>query len=391
MSLSYGPTPGGAQVPTSNYDSSIISMFPRVNKRYMVESSINERFDRDFLSTNSSLFNGEVTDNFIEFNIPPTDREFLDFSSLQAEVKLRVTNEDGTNLTNAANVTLVDGFMHRLFQSHSIFLNGVQTEGSNHFGLLNLIKSYTNMKQDTLSSVGSNMFYKDMNTVVPDTVGVDYFQRARGTYTVAEAISAGGSQPATPAVRVPLNPNENSIISGTRDVLHCMGPLNFDMSGCDSYLLDNVNVRIRLELANASVVLLSPDDAIYKYRIDLCKLWCKKVEPNPSAMIALNKTLSMGNSIEYMFDRPLVKTVVFPNNHNSMAIDSPFNGIVPHRVMVFIIDQESANGRYNRNPNYLQNAAITNIKLELNGNTISNMKCEFPNGIAQAYASSINA
>ena len=364
-------------------------MFPRVSKHYLVESSIQDRFERDFLSTNSSLFNGQISDNFIEFNVPATDGEFLDFSTIQAEVKLRIRNADGTAIPAAANISLADGFMHRLFQSHSIFLNGVQTEGSNHFGLLNVIKSYTNMSPGAIPSYGANMFYKDIKTDIKDVIDVAYFTAARETVQTTTSVNAGANAGAT---GIYVNPDENSIVSATHDIIHCMGPLYFDMSSCDSYLLDNVSVRIRLELASPSVVLMSSDDELYKYEIELCKLWCRKLEPIPSSLIALNQTMLSSNAgVEYLFDRPIVKTIVFPAAHSSVSIDSPFNGIVPHKVMVFVIDQTAVNGDYTKNPNYLQHASITNVRLELNGNAITNMKCEFPNSAAQAFNSSLIA
>ena len=54
-----------------------------------------------------------------------------------------------------------------------------------------------------------------------------------------------------------------------------MGPLNFDIAGSNSYLMDNVIVNIRLELAKPSLVLLTDDDEEYIYVVDSCKLRCK--------------------------------------------------------------------------------------------------------------------
>ena len=90
-----------------------------------------------------------------------------------------------------------------------------------------------------------------------------------------------------------------------------MGPLNFDIVGSNCYILDNVSINIRLELAKSSLVLLAAGDEKYIYTVDSCKLWCKKVIPYPTALLALNKAMMRNNDlIEYMFDRPIVKTIV---------------------------------------------------------------------------------
>jgi hypothetical protein len=358
-------TSGGVQAPTRNYDSSIISMFPRANKKYLIESSIQYKFDRDYLSTNCSLFSGQITDNFIEFNIPAADGEFLDFSSISLEMKLRIRKADGGEPDPESRITLVDGFFHRLFQGHSIFLNGVQTEGSNNFGLLNVIKFYTSMSRASLESIGCNMLYKSIKNPIV------------GVYTDADFTSPDSE--------------EESIMESCKRTIHAMGPLYFDMSTSDSYLLDNVNVRIRLELANPSVVIISPDAERYKYEITLCKLWCRKIVPLPSALLALNNSLNnQHNTIEYMFNRPIVKTIIFPENHSSLSIDSPFNGIVPHKIIVFTIDQASVNGQYNSNPNFFKHNSITSISLDVNGNNLASIKAEFPYSTSQAYFSTLN-
>lgn len=363
MNHNAGVAGSGLLAPTSNYGLSVIDMFPNTGKQYTIESSIQSRFDRDYLSINSSAFNGAITDSYIEFAIPGTDNEFIDFSTLAAEVKVQILRADGTSLIPACNVTVCDNFFNRMFQSHSVYLNGVQTEGSSHFGLLNTVKSYINMSPNELNTIGGNMMCKSLDTPIVDTVTAAYFT----------------DPPA----------NEARIIASCQDSIHMMGPLQFDMSATDAYLLDNINIRIRLELASPSVVLMSHDAELYTYRVQLCKLWAKKIVPVPAAMVALNKSLVDGALMEYMFDRPIVKTIIFPAQQSSLSIDSPFNGIVPHRIIVFIVDQQSTNGAYNRNPNYLTSNNITNISLDINGNCLSNIKCSFPGASAQAYYQSL--
>ena len=58
-----------------------------------------------------------------------------------------------------------------------------------------------------------------------------------------------------------------------------MGPLNFDVAESNSYLLDNVSINIRLELAKPSVVLLTDDDEEYICIGGSCSWGCGKVVP----------------------------------------------------------------------------------------------------------------
>lgn len=353
------PPPPSGVTATSNFDYGVIDMFPRVNKKYLVEAAVERSFNRDFQSANASVFDGRVNDSFIEFIIPASDNELIDLASLSAEIKIEITAADGTAVDNTCNITLVDGFFHRIFKSHSIFLNGVQVEGNNNFGLTNVVKTYMGMNRNKLDSAGRLMMYKCLDTPTPPIILPAYFT--------------------TPTA------SERSIIASARTGIHMMGPLHFDISNADAYMLDGVEVRIRLDLANPSVVLLTSDAAEYVYRVTMCKLWCKKIVPIPSAMVALHKSMEDNSLMEYMIQRPLVKSIIFPADQTNLCIDSPFNGIVPHRIVAFVLDQGAYNGVYNRNPNYFSHINISELSVNINGNSHVCLKSTFPNQIANTF------
>ena len=305
------------------------------------------------------MFDGKITDNFIEFLIPGSSSEFIDMDSFSAEIKVRITKEDGTLLDNTSHVSLVDGFFHRMFQSHSVFLNGVQTESNPYFGLMNNIKSYLNMDKNVLKNLGVNMCYKPLETPIIEVVDAAYFKS-----------------------------HEPKQIA--HDIIHCAGPLSFDMSTTDSYLMDSIDVRIRLDLANSAILLMSHDNKKYKYSVELSKLYCRKVIPVPSAMITLNKSLENNKYVEYMFDRPLHRMIIFPSNQQALNVENPFNGVVPHKIVVSMIDQVAFNGSYDTNANFLSHNNVTDISLDINGNTIGNIKGVFPGVVAQAFYQTLN-
>ena len=165
----------GQNVPTNKYDQSIISCFPRTRQKYLVEGGISSRSFRDYLPTNVNYYNGNVKDSFIEFNISGVDNEFIDLSSLAIEVDIKILKEDGTTSVSTDKITLTDGFFHRIFQSVSVYLNGIQVENCPHFGLMNIVKSYLNMPRDKLASFGCNMGYKE--TDLGENVDDAFFRR----------------------------------------------------------------------------------------------------------------------------------------------------------------------------------------------------------------------
>ena len=366
MSFFNARNSSGLTIPTERYESSIIEAFPRIDKSYKVESGVQSRYDRDYLPTNSNLFNGHITDNFIEFNLNCTEQEFIDLSAIQIEVKVRVCKPDGSNLTDDSAVSLTDGFLHRLFKSHSLFLNSVQVEGCSEFGLYNTIKTYLNMSKSELQSRGRNMLYKSENTKIVETITDAYF------------VLAGS--------------DEKTIISQAKGVIHAKGPLMLDICDVDTFLLNDVNIRLRFELSPASLVLLCCDGINYSYTVELAKIYLKKIVPITSALVALNKTLIRTNaSIQYIFPKPVIKSYIFPANHSTLIVDSIFQGLIPHTLIMFMCDQGTVNGDYARNPAYLPHNAVSNVKLELNGNVFSNLHSAFPTQIADVFDNTLSS
>ena len=87
------------------------------------------------------------------------------------------------------------------------------------------------MKISDLNTIGVNMMYKSTQTTIADTIVAANFAN--------------------------INTNEAFIQESVHHGIHMMGPLNFDIAGSNSYLLDNVSVNIRLELSKPSIVLLT--------------------------------------------------------------------------------------------------------------------------------------
>ena len=59
----------------------VIEMFPSINKKYLIESSIESKFERNHLNTNCSVYDGRIADSFVEFHMPGSENELVDLSS----------------------------------------------------------------------------------------------------------------------------------------------------------------------------------------------------------------------------------------------------------------------------------------------------------------------
>ena len=243
----------GLTLPTVKYANSIAEEFPTGNRTYKVETGITGRYTRDYLPVNCSLMNGAVNDSYLEFTIYSNQLEFINCNELALEMKIKI-KQDGKDLTDADNVTVIDGLGHRILSRCSVFLNGTQCESNAHFGLISSIDTYTSMKKDLLSSIGRNMLYNDMDSEICDVV--------------------------TGAMFTTLTPCQKQIKKDCKGVLHTMTPLKLNISSSGFYLMNGTDIRIRLDLSPAKLIINASDDTKnYTYSVENVKLWVQKSHP----------------------------------------------------------------------------------------------------------------
>ena len=352
--MSLDNTITGASVATGKYRHCITEQFPTLNKTYKVDSSVSTTLFRDFLPINANIADGSINGSYAEFNLISSDGEFFDLESFALEAKIRIIDGEGNNITADANVSLIDGFGHRLISRQSLYLNGSLVEQNSYFGLYNAIKTYLTMPRSALSTSGRNMLYKSLETPIHDVISLNSFTA----------------------------PSITEVLDQKRclKVIHTVTPLLLDVSSSGQYLLNSCDARLRLDLSPASLLINSHDSEKYGYKIEALKLWTKKIVPNSNALMSLNKSLLRSNrSIEYLFQRPIVKTYVFPAGQNMLSMDNIFNGIIPNRVHFCMLRQASANGSQINNGAYLTHGSLSSIRLEVNGNIISSFQTDFKN------------
>ena len=357
----------GESVPTINYVNSIGENFPSPSRLYKIDAGISQRSLRDYLPINANLNTNGVNENYLEFIIHPSDREFINVENIFLEVKLDTVNANGEALNDAARVSVIDGLGHNLIARSTVYLNSTICESNSFKGIWEYVKSITSASVNEQYSLLRANYYKNLTGKCVDTIVQDYFTDAN------------------------TSSEEKEIISEVKRGLHLMVPVNLNISSSDFYLLDNVELRIRLDLNPSSYVLLTDQaDQTYSYKIKLAKLYVEKIIPHPSALVSLNKTMLTKNiNIEYVVDTPIIKTCVFPTGYTSLTLDNTFNGSIPNKLYLFFISQAALNGDYTRNPTFLQNCNLSSVRVDVNGNVQSQLTGSFPNNVTQYFIKSL--
>ena len=221
------------------------------------------------------------------------------------------------------------------------------------------------MNKGALSGIGRNAYYKDLDTPIDQTITDSTFAN--------------------------MNSSEKSIYDDSKKIIHFVSPLNIDIGNSDFYLLNGVEVRIRIELSPPELIINSSANTKFNYKILSAKLWVQKIVPHNSALTSLNKALiNNHDKIEYIFERPVTKNYVFPKGQSILSLDNVFTGIVPQKIHMFFISQTAINGSYTRNAAYLSNCNINSVRLEVNGNTLSSLNTSFPDEVANLFHHTIS-
>ena len=347
----------GNNIPISNYVAGITESYPNVNRQRTVESSINSKETIDFLPSNIGV-NQSISDKYLEYRINGTVGSFLDLSSIIMELQLKPQNAvDGSNLTDEDVITFVNGLSNTIFKSVTVFINDKMVESNPFFNYSSYVKLLKQLDKTQVDRYGScGFFYDNYNT---------------GGVTSRYTVDTFKAKPAN---------LETHLLNKVKRGKTCLCfPLLLDISTMDMYLLDGVDVRIRLELANQDwIIKSSKQNPQLAINISKAKLWVDKVTPHHNAMTALNHAMNT-KPVEYIFNKTLFKTFVIGNGESSIMIDQPFGNCIPEKLTMLLVDMRSMAGDPTLNPLYFKHCDLANTHVTINGSTIYNINTDFNN------------
>lgn len=176
-------------------------------------------------------------------------------SSFALELKLKITNPDGSAFNDKSKLTAIDGFGNRVIKKFALFLNSIQVESNVHFGIWNSVYSYLYLDRGSLEAVGQNMLYKYLKTKFQSTITKSSFDNQPSEEVTTQKVCKTG--------------------------IHICTPLSFDISSANFHLLNGVDIRIRLDLVPPKVLINSTNGIDYNYEIEHAKLWCQRIVSIP--------------------------------------------------------------------------------------------------------------
>ena len=278
----------------------------------------------------------------IEFDISASGEDYMDLANSYLFVKAKIQRADGANLANTDEVGPINNFLHSMFSQIDIQLNGTLVSSSTNTYpyrayIENLLSYGPAAKESHLTAA---LFYKDeagkMDHANPLADDANSGLKKRAGFT-----------------------NRNRVVD-------LLGRLHSDIFFQPRYMLNDVNVKIRMTRSKDEFTLVWTGANPFRVSIVSAALFVRKVKLNPSVYLAHAKTLETGMA-KYPIRRVVCKTFTIPAGYRDVSHEKLFSGQLPVRLVIGCVDNDAFNGSNVKNPFNFKHFSLTELALYLDG------------------------
>ena len=278
----------------------------------------------------------------IEFDISASGEDYIDLANSQLYVRMKITKADGSPIAQDEKVGPINNILHSLFSQVDILLNGTQiTDSSNTYAYRAYIEDVLSYGGEAKKShLTCSLYYKDeagkMDNNDPSVADANSGLVTRSAYT------AGGRE------------------------VDMVGRLHADIFFQSRYMLNEVNLKIKLTRSKDSFCLMTNEAEHYKIKIVSAVMRIRKVKISPSVYLAHAKVLETAMA-KYPIKRVICKTFTVPTGHLDFIQEKLFSGQLPTRLIIGCVNNRAFNGDYKTNPFNFQHFSATEVSLYLDG------------------------
>ena len=277
----------------------------------------------------------------IEFKISGEGEEYLDLQHTYLNVETKIVQADGSDLPENAAVAPVNLLLQSMFSQVDVSLNEkLITPSTNTYpyrAYLETLLSYGPAAKD--SWLQCELWHKDTSGQMESLT-----ERNHGW-------------------------QERSVYAAQSQEMDLMGKLHVDLLHQDRYLLNKVDMKIRLVRSPSEFVVMAQGDQTYKVIITDISLLVRKVKLNALLLEAHMKALEKG-SVKYPVRRMMTKVFSVPQGNLTGNEDNLFSGQLPQRIIIGCVDNDAFNGTWNKNPFNFKHFDINFMALYVGGHQI---------------------
>ena len=135
-------------------------------------------------------------------------------------------------------------------------------------------------------------------------------------------------------------------------------------------LLNGVHNDVKLHPKSDNFVLMSDDaESEYSYQITDCQLKICHVEINPGLILAHSDMIKERKAVYNYTKSDICTYNIAPGSHTWTG-DDLFNGSIPSRIVVGVLDGQAYSGAISRNPYAFNQHDVSYMSLCVNGNSV---------------------
>lgn len=276
----------------------------------------------------------------IEFLVPGNGSEYIDLSHTMLRVRAQIIpNIDADN----KKVAPVNNFLHSLFNQIDVFFNHKQvSQPNNSYPYRAYLESTFNYGHDSKSS------HLTAGLWITDTAG---------------------AMDSAPDAEANINTSlieRQSFTLGSK-VVDLIGHLHCDVFNQDRFLINGVDLRLRLIRSNDDFCLLD-STAEKKFSVNLLEasLLIRRVKISPGVLLSHANILAK-TTAKYPITRVEIKSFTLNTGINGDSLDNVILGALPKRIIIGFVENKAFNGDRKLNPFNFQHFDLNYLSLHVDG------------------------
>lgn len=319
-------------------------------------------------------------DGSIDFVISGNGSNYVDLRRTYLHVKAKVVHSDDTPLPAPrtvdengvlgdpildAKVAPVNLWLHSLFSQIDVYLQQKLVTSSNSSYFIkayidSLLKCCGSSKEANLQA---QMYFKDNCDAMDDS---DPFSGLNSGLMLRE-----------------------KYIRQSRSV-DMEGPLLVDIFQCERYILNGIEIRIKLWPSKSSLNLMAVKNN-FKSVIEEATLKVCHVTPTPQILMAHQEILNKKYYALYPYVKSDIKKFTVGQGAFDFTKDDVFQNLIPVRLILCMVNNEAVSGSFQRNPFNFKNYKVNFVEVSIDGESVPSRALQMKFGVNEEDGNYVDA
>ncbi|XP_065943389.1 uncharacterized protein F54H12.2-like [Magallana gigas] len=314
--------------------------------------------DKIYFSECRPVSSFDTEDAPIEISVPGQGNEYIGLRRSRLYVKCKIVKTDGAALASQEKTGIINLPLQTMWSQIDTYMNGkLVSLNTSYYAWKAYLKLLLSSGSDvSQSQLQSQLYYPDDDDMDnPDAYGGNN----------------GGL-------------NNRYAFTQNSQIFDMEGPLYEDIFRTDKYLINGVDLHLKLFRNPAAFVLMSKE-ASPSYKLQLLDVSFKACMIKVDSGILINHAeILKEKTAKYPLTRTEVKMSTCPKGSGSFIWQNVWSNTLPAKAAFCFISQKAVNGNYEKNPFNFQNLA-EEIALYVNGESMPARPMKIDVGTNQNY------